>query len=248
MLNDVSAPSVTNNNNSTSGMDYDPNVAWPACKNISQEKLPRDRPPDHTGRDVDNQRDGDTPALLTNILDGEVGLVTSPVHPRAAKLPSLKGDTLSSDAVSTTGGLPSLAALGVKALVGSPDFEASGAAAEGSFASKSKRRLAERLSSKQPSDIVESKAGAGSDGHDTTGTEAFRSIGRGAIALQKFTNYRRCSAALHTDLLRAFVPDILINVGFCPILEQSQLYSMMTKRSSVRQRDSSRCRSLPILS
>lgn len=53
-------------------------------------------------------------------------------------------------------------------------------------------------------------------GDDTAGgrsTRSFSAAARVVVVANKMKKYRRSSAALHTDLLRAFVPDILINVS-----------------------------------
>lgn len=51
------------------------------------------------------------------------------------------------------------------------------------------------------------------DRGDVRSTRSLSAAARVVVAANKIKNYRRSSSALHTDLLRAFVPDILINVS-----------------------------------
>lgn len=60
---------------------------------------------------------------------------------------------------------------------------------------------------------VEGERGGKNEDDEPRASTFFVSAARVVIAMNKIKKYRRSSAALHTDLLRAFVPDMLIKVS-----------------------------------
>lgn len=188
----------------------------------------------HPSRDAEGSVDSRSGTIPHALLDRAQG---NPLDMCGSRLRSLSGDSLSARESLAPGHLPPLAnSSGSGVCRGKsandvpqvlPTCEKSSTVPDGDTPSSAHgKRHCSSLSCDGEREVKSSN-------DDPKPSSLFATAARAVLAMNKMKTYRRSSAALHNDLPRAFVPDILINVSALEPFDAQPAHRNITNARSV---------------